>query len=193
MTKRKIKKGDVWSRHSFGSVVDVGAAAITVQNEYGKTWQVGPDLFNDEFLAVSSDPLDYVTIAKLSQTDLASKFEEFSRTAVTVNFNKKLDPKDLMAKVSDAFASSKNKPAAEAEVRRILQENLAGEERTLVGFHYGARDTFGRLHFTLVETDKNGQQTSLRPTDNSYDKRHRLVDPRTINWFIADGVKYVAK
>lgn len=189
-----IKKGNVWSRHSFGIVKEVGPSAVTVQNEYGKEWNVGLDLFNDEFKTVSNDPLDCKNTVKLSQTDLATKFEEFSRVAITVNFFKKLDQKELLAKISESFDKAKTKAAAQTEVRKVLAESLSGEERTLTGYHYGARDTFGRLHFTFVETGTDGTQVTFRPSDPKvYDKRHRLVDPRTINWFIADGTKYVLK
>lgn len=162
----KVEVGAAWSRHSFGKVLAVTPTAVTVENEAGKSWQVDPKLFADEFKTSSES--DFTKTESLSRTATIQKFENLVGQAVTVNFNKKVDKADLLKKV----CACKSNLAA---VIKTLEDGLDGEERTMTGYHRGARDDFGRLHFT--ELGQGG----------------RLVDPRTINWFIADGVKYVVK
>ena len=54
----------------------------------------------------------------------------------------------------------------------------------MIGRHYGEVTEFGRIKFIDMEEEK---------TPGTYDNRIRQVDPRTINWFIARGVKYEVK
>lgn len=60
-----------------------------------------------------------------------------------------------------------------------------GEERTMKGRHYGATDPGGRYHFVDMEQENDSSK--------DYDTRNRLVDPRTLNWLIVNGVKYQVK
>jgi len=66
-----------------------------------------------------------------------------------------------------------------------LKTALEGEERTMVGRHYGSQDEFGRIKFIDMDA-------KLDPAKD-YDTRQRLVDPRTLNWLILKGVKYIVK
>ena len=59
----------------------------------------------------------------------------------------------------------------------MLKDATAGEERTMIGRHYGVTDEFGRLRFTAMEKDGG----------------LRLVDPRTVEWAIIDNIKYELK
>lgn len=182
--------GQVWSRHSFGTVTGVSPTAIRVMNEFGREWEVDPKLFADEFSAVGTTTTGQVV--KLTQTELSTKFAELPRQAVTVNFNKKLDEKELIKQVQ--ALSGLTKPVFDKKVKELLSDGVRGEERTMMGYHYGGTDAFGRIHFTEIAPDKNGKQTMLKPADGkTYDARHRLVDPRTVNWFIAEGVRYEVK
>lgn len=159
------KVGASWSRHSFGKVTEVTAQAVTVKNEAGKTWQVDPKLFQDEFKTSSEN--DFSKVEKLSRTEVIQKFEGFVGQAVTVNFNKKVDAKELISK-AEGLASKKS-------IITLLKASLDGEERTMVGYHKGNHDDFGRLHFKEMDSGM------------------KLVDPRTINWFVTDGIKYMVK
>ena len=62
--------------------------------------------------------------------------------------------------------------------------DLKGEERTMVGRHYGTQDANGRVSFVDMEVETKA---------SGYDARMRLVDPRTLNYLIVGGVKYVVK
>ena len=185
-----IKPGFVWSRHSFGSVIKTTAQAVTVQNEVGKEWEVGLDLFKDEFEVVGFES-DHTETVKLSQTELSQKFLDLPRQVVSVNFNKKVEDKETLGLVQAAWVRSK--VAFDIKVKEILKDLLTGEERTMRGYHYGTRDGFGRIHFTELATYPTGGLSERAPTEGQYDKRHRLVDPRTINWFISEGIRYQVK
>jgi len=71
--------------------------------------------------------------------------------------------------------------AFKATVKRALE----GEERLMVGRHFGSLDVNSRLHFVDMQIAKDPSK--------DYDTRNRLVDPRTINYFICRGVKYQVK
>lgn len=172
MAKNKIEVGSVWSRHSFGTVVSVSKTQVLVRNEAGKEWPVGLDLFDDEFKTAKNGSFSSTT--KLSRTEIIEKFESLQRQAVVVNFNKKVDKADLISNIQKVFRSNAGIPGVE-QITKLVAADLDGENRTMTGYHFGNRDNFGRIHFTEV-----GQGA-------------RLVDPRTINWFIADDVKYEAR
>ncbi len=163
--------GEKWSRHSYGKVVGLNLVdnTVIVQNETGFEWQVGMPIFEKEFKLATP----FQKEEKLNQTDLIRKIEENQRIAMTVNFNKQVDEKTVADKVEGMIKEGKV-PTRRTLLKRV-RELLVGEERTMVGRHSGAKDDRGRLHFTDM------------------DKGPRLVDPRTINWAIIDGVKYVKK
>jgi hypothetical protein len=75
----------------------------------------------------------------------------------------------------------------EKAVKKNLADALTGEERTMVGRHYGRTDEFGRIKF--IDMEAPGGYDEAKDSDS----RQRLVDPRTINWAILRGVKYEVK
>ena len=87
------------------------------------------------------------------------------------------------------YPNKGGKILSEAEFKKkiasAVSDALVGEERTMVGRHYGSQDEFGRIRFIDMEEKKDDTK--------DYDTRQRLVDPRTICWLILRGVKYKVK
>lgn len=168
-----IAVGDKWSRHSYGTVVGKGYQTITVQNENGLKWEVGDEIFEQEFTVADQ----FVDTVKVTRTEMVEKIVAAARVCITVHFRKKPDHKDLVAFVESLLDGTVAKPQSSRALSTALKKATAGEERTMVGRHYGSADEFGRLQFTAMESGGG----------------LRLIDPRTVEWAIIDNVKYVLK
>lgn len=166
----KVKIGDKWSRHSYGKVVSVIGLQIDVENEAGLKWSIGRSIFEKEFnIAGQHETTEY-----LSRTEMVEKIRASSRLAMIVHFRKKPEHRVLVDFVANLVNSGKQLTSRTLSKR--LKTATAGEERTMVGRHYGTGDEFGRLHF--VDMEKGGL---------------KLVDPRTVDWAIIDNVEYKLK
>lgn len=169
----KLKGGDKWSRHSYGTVVSKGYQSITVENETGLRWEIGNDIFEQEFTVANQ----YADTVKVTRTEMVEKIVSAARICMTVNFRKKPDHKDLVAYVESVLDGSVPRPKSSRALSMALKNATAGEERTMVGRHYGASDEFGRLQFTAMESGGG----------------LRLIDPRTVEWAVIDNVRYELK
>ena len=182
----KIKVGEILSETQFYTVKSVNPKhnSITVQNDSGLEFQIQ----GESLIGALSSASQFTETIKVSRTELAEIFKAHPRTALTVNYNTKVDPKEVAKKISDIYPN-KGKMASKAEfdktVKAALKQALEGEERTMVGRHYNSMDEFGRVYFTDMNLPKD--------TFKNYDTRTRLVDPRTINWIIVNGKKYSHK
>lgn len=130
----------------------------------------------------------FTSTQKVSRTELAEIFKSHPRTAITVNFNTKVEEKEVVEKLTETYPNKGkmvSKTAFESTVKKAVKEALIGAERTMIGRHYGSVDDFGRIHFVDMSLTKDSSK--------SYDSRQRTVDPRTINWIIVNGVKYTQK
>jgi len=165
--------GDKWSRHSYGTVVGRDYYGTVVENETGMQWKVSKNIFEAEFNVASQ----YREEVKLSRTDMVDKIVSSARLVMTVHFRKKPEHKDLVTAVIDLLDGKIDRPASKRGLSMLLKKATDGEERTMVGRHYGTKDDFGRLQFTEM---KSGGGL-------------RLIDPRTVEWAIIDNVKYVLK
>lgn len=121
---------------------------------------------------------------KVSRTEMAEILLSHPRIAITVCYNKQVKEADVVKEIMEAYANTAPKEADKA-MKKAVKKALEGEERVMVGRHYGSKDDFGRLHFVDMEQE--------RGTNPTFDGRSRLVDPRTLNWIIANNVKYVIK
>lgn len=162
-----VQVGDVYSRHSFGRVVGITPYdGVVVQNEAGRTWSIGRDIFEAE-CHTATDVKEELEGNRTStvQALLAAPF-----MAATVIFRKQVDPND----VADALVEGAGE-ANKRDWRRKVKEVLAGETRVMVGYHRGQLDEHGRLKFTEVGVGD------------------RVIDPRTIEQVIVGGKKYTVK
>ena len=165
---RKLQVGDVYSRHSFGKIIELNPfqGSATIQNVNGDKWTIGLSVLELEFtIAKQYDEED-----KVSRTALIELIKGYPRTAMTINFNKKVDPKEAAKALENGKGTMSQK-----DWQALVSANQVGPERTMVGFHNNGYDEHGRLKF------------------QESDKGQRLVDPRTINWAIVNRVRLIVK
>lgn len=174
----EIKRGDKWSRLSYGKITDINGEDVTIENEDGKSWRISKDIFLAEFKVASS----VGNTTEVTQTDIINVVLSKPGTIMTVNFNKKVDEKEVKQKLVDIHTA---RTFSEADAKRAAKTILQGEERTMIGRHYHQIDDMGRLQFIDMELAKDPSK--------EYDVRLRKVDPRTINWVIVENIKYIVK
>lgn len=160
----QVKVGSFYSRHSFGVVTRVQRDRFALKNEDGFEWEVGRDILAQEF----SFSDQYAKTEEVSRTRALEILAENIRTAVTVNFHKKADAKEIAAELA-AGQGDLNKKQWAAKVEAAL----LGEERTMVGYHYNTHNEHGRLEFI------------------EHGKGPRTIDPRTVNYIIVNQIRYV--
>ena len=175
------------SETQFYSVEQIKGEKVQLKNDNGELIVV--DRPYVEKCLVSSDQI--TETKKMSRTDLINLFLTSSNVICTVNFNKKTDEKEIQKQLFDLYPNKGGKILSQAEYEKAIKKNLTnalqGEERTMVGRHYGRTDEFGRIKF--IDMEATGGYDEAKDTDS----RQRLVDPRTINWIILRGVKYEVK
>lgn len=162
---KKVKVGDVYSRHSFGKVkaIDNFNGMMTIENANGDSWNIGKEVVALEFSFANQ----FEDEEKISRTRMIEIMIEHPRTAMTINFNKKADPKAAAKALEGGKGSLSQK-----DWQALVAANQVGPERTMIGYHTCSFDEHQRLRF------------------QESDKGQRLVDPRTLNWMIVDRVKY---
>jgi hypothetical protein len=169
---KKVKVGSVYSRHSFGTVTDIAGDTFTVQNEKGDSWQIGRTILEKEF----SFAEQFDSEETVNRTRAIEVMVENPQTAMTIHYNKAPEVADKDGKIGVATALKNGQGAmSDKEWKKLVATQVAGEEREMIGHHFGAFDEHRRLHF--VESGKGP----------------RLVDPRTLNWLIVKRVKYTVK
>jgi hypothetical protein len=167
-----LKPGDKWSRHSYGEVLYADRRSIEVRNEHGLTWTINASLFEKEFNVADQ----FQKVEPVTRTEMVEKIVAAARLVMTVHFRKKPEHKTLVQTVTQLLDGDIDRPKPRA-LSALLKDAVAGEERTMIGRHYGVSDEFGRLRFTAMEKDGG----------------LRLIDPRTVEWAIIDNVKYELK
>jgi len=178
----KVEVGSIYSRHSFGKVVEKsvvtppGGQPITVlkiENADGSSFLVDGPILEMEFSF--ADQFDEEE--KLSRTALIEVLKDNPHTAMTVQYRKKTDHKD----VAKLLEEGKGSVTARTWNKRV-KDALAGEEATLVGYHTSSFDEHQYLRF--IKLNSSGS----RPGPN-----FRLVDVKKIDWIIVRRKKYVVK
>lgn len=181
----KLKVGSKLSETQFYNVIDIKNGEIDVVNDAGEEISL-PEGYV-ETLLVSAD--QFSETKEMSRTDVTNLFLSSTNVITTVNYNKKVDEKEVLKELNALYPNTGGKILSKAEYEKAVKKQLSGalkgEERTMVGRHYGSQDEFGRIRFIDMDEVKDPKK--------DYDTRQRLVDPRTINWFILRGVKYVVK
>ena len=157
----KVKVGSVFSRHSFGVATGLNHR-ISVRNTGGDEWELDRHIVEREFSFADQ----YDSEEQLSRTKAIEVMTENSHTAMTINYNKKPDPKV----VAPALKSGQGK-MSDDDWQAHVEKLMAGEERTIVGYHQNSFDEHQRLRFTEVTETGAGM---------------KLVDPRTLNWVVCN-------
>lgn len=173
------------SETQFYSVEKVQGNKVQLRNDYGESIVVD-DQYVEKCL-VASDEVEGTK--QMSRTDLTNLFLASTNVVMTVNYNKQVKEDEVKKQLHSLYPNKGGKILSESDFKKqvnaALSGALVGEERTMVGRHYGSQDEFGRVRFIDMEADKG--------TKPDYDGRNRLVDPRTLNWLILRGIKYVVK
>ena len=166
----KVKVGSVFSRHSFGKVLDKGTDRGTeyfkIQNLEGKTWTITADIVEAEFSFADQ----FETTETVSRTRAIEVLTENPYRSITISFRKKVDHKEVAKELAKG-----QEQLTKRQWTKKVKDLLAGEERTMEGYHTGTFDEHRRLRF------------------NESGKGARLVDPRTVDWMIVGRTKYKVK
>lgn len=170
----KLKVGAKASETQFYLVEKIVGNNVQLKNEGGEDIIVSREYA--ESCLTTADQFDKEE--KITRTEAATLLTANANVALTVNFNKQVDAKDVEKEIMDAYKNS-TPTQLEAAVKKAVKSAISGVERTMVGRHSGSITEFGRLNFTDM--------------DASGGNRTRQVDPRTLNWMIIKGVKYVVK
>lgn len=180
---KKLNQGEVLSETQYYKVAAfLPAGYVGLINDKGDKIKVDANYVNSSL----SSSAQFEKEEKVTKTRLAEIFSENKQLAMTVNFNKKVDEKDVVEGLASIYGNLKvgtTEVQLKKEIKKAL--NLKGEERTMVGRHYGSHDVNGRFHFIDMNIDKK--------EGVDYDSRQRLVDPRTLNYVIVGGTKYINK
>lgn len=185
MTKfTNLKEGEKLSETQYYTVVKVGREKVQVQNDHGE--MIVLDKPYVETCVNSS--LQFTEEKAITRTDAAAMFIACSSVALTVNFNTQVKEKEAKEAMYELYPN-KGKMVSEADFKKAIDASVKsiinGEERTMIGRHYGSVNEFGRVNFVDMEATKDSTK--------DFDSRMRQVDPRTINWMIIKGIKYKVK
>ncbi len=180
-----LSKGDVLSEQQFYVVEKVSKSDISLRTDAGEPIIVSTDYADSQLMSAKHFGEEKV----MTKTEAAAFLLANSGVAMTVNFNKQVKEADVKKELVALYPNKGGRILSESDytkrVSAILKTALEGEERTMVGRHYGELNDLGRVNFIDMEIAKD----STKANDN----RLRLVDPRSINWLICRGVKVVVK
>jgi hypothetical protein len=180
MNFKKLKKGNILSETQFYTVEIISRNRVQLKNDSGESIVVD-EAYVEKCLLSADQFTDTKTVTK---TEAASLFLGMSGVAMTVNFNKQVKESDVVKEIQSAYEDSTPKEFS-TKLKKAVKEALDGIERTMVGRHYGSVNELGRVSFIDMEEPKD--------LGKDYDTRVRQVDPRTINWIVCRGIKYVVK
>jgi hypothetical protein len=182
MKSKKLVVGSILSETSFFVVkaLDTKNQIVVVKDEFNNELNIGFD-YVDKILA-SADV--YETEEKKTMTELAEGFLNSARIAMTVAFYKKdvvKSGKKFKEEVANAVKKVQNAKVSEVEgllkdlIENPISKSTPGEFREMKGKHNGYMNKLGRVDFKDME-----DPTVLI----------KQVDPRSIQYYIVNGVKY---
>lgn len=181
MTKfSNLKKGEILSEIQFYTVEKIAADKVQLKNDEGE-FVVVDSKYVDNALT-SADQFEKEEV--VTKTVAAEIFLTHPYVSMTVCYNKQVKEADVVKEIMNAYEASSPKEI-ERSIKRAVKNGLNGVERIMRGRSLGHKDEFGRVAFIDMELDKT--------SGKEYDTRQRLVDPRTINWLIVNGVRYKVK
>lgn len=168
---RKVKVGSVYSRQSFGIVTSVGSK-IGIKNEKNDGWEIDKEILEKEFSF--ADQFDKEE--EVNRTQAIDVITDNPQTAMTINYNKAVDADDVAKALKSGQGSMSDK-----DWKALVKAQVAGEERTIIGHHFGGFDEHRRLQFFEIDSSKGPES------------KFKLVDPRTVNSVIVNRTKYTVK
>lgn len=175
-----LKVGEVMSESSHYVVKQIDRDVVHLQPDNGDLITVNKGYVEAGFLTSGEQEHSKQTITR---TEAAALLLANPYLALTVNYNKLVEAKEVEKEILTAHETSTPRDFSKA-VSSALKRALKGVERNMVGFHRGKLDDFGRLQFIDMKVERE---------ETEYDNRQRLVDPRTINFIILRDVRYTVK
>lgn len=175
----KLAVGDYLSETQYYQVIEKSDKQVKVRNERGYEFFVGHSIVEEGMYSAKQ----FDKKVELSRTQVCEILENAGDSIFTVNFNKQLKDKDVVAEILAAIEehggkSEVSKPL-KTRINAAVKKGVKGELRTLIGYLVQTEPKMGRSQVIDLEAPPN--------------QRYRLVDHRTINWLILKNVKYVAK
>ena len=167
---KQMKVGQNFSCISYLRVDKIDGDKITVKNQLGGAWFISKDLLVRDMW--SADHFDKEV--KVTMTDLSEIIQSCRDTIFTVSFKKKIDAKQVEAKLlSSTYADL----SVDAKMKEFSKQLVEGEACTLTGHLIDCDNFLGRSHMI----DLNAAAPN----------NVRQVDHRTIDYIIFKNVKYV--
>lgn len=177
---KNLKVSEKLSETQYYSVVKIVGDKVQLNNESGESIIVDSKYVDSCLFSASQ----FTETKNVNKTEMAALFINNPSVVMTVNFNKQVKEADVVTELMSTYENST--PAKiQQEFKKTIKKALEGVERTMVGFHSGNVDDFGRTHFIDMNVEKEIGKT--------YDTRNRLVDSRTINFLVLRGIKYIIK
>ena len=182
MDFKQLTKGEVLSESQYYTVEKIAGNRVQLVNDHGENIVVDENYVNNCLSSASQ----FSETKKVTKTELAEIVVSNARQSMTVCYNKQVQQKDVLAEISNIYGElgiGMTQKDFDKKIKAAL--NLKGEERVMVGRHYGNVDVNGRIQFIDMNIKRDGSK--------DYDTRQRLVDPRTVNYVIVGNVKYELK
>jgi hypothetical protein len=180
-TFKNLQPGQVLSETSFYKVEKIVGSQAQFKAEDGQSVVLNEGYINS-FL-ISGD--NYSKEEAVTRTEMSEILLKNPFRAMTANFNKQVKDTDIIKEIQEAYENATPKDFA-SKMKTAVKNGMAGEERTMKGYHFGSQDDFGRVHFIDMGIDRDFSKTT-------YDTRQRLLDTRTLNWLIVNDTKYTIK
>lgn len=175
MKEKAVEVGNFYSEKEIYKVEEVQGTEAVVTNTKGEQLAVSLEYLNN-----LSGPNDFTKTRHVTQTQIEQILSNSKGELIKVNFNKKPQGKNIAADLMRALREAKihSKPWNEIDkiVKRSVSAEVKGDERTLVGYPTKNGSDNGRVLVIDLELQE--------------ENKFRMVDTRTVNWLIVDGVKY---
>lgn len=177
---KKITVKTKFSEVQYYSVNKIVGTQVELENAQGESIVV--DKAYVENCLISADQFTKEeTVNKTTATEI---FTSNPGVVMTISFQKQTKEADVVAEITEAYENSTPKEFA-AKLKKAVKTGLNGIERVLVGYHNGIQDSFGR--YSAIDMD------IAKDSTKNYNVQLRLIDPRTINFLIVKGIKYIVK
>ena len=163
---KQLAVGNWFSGTRYYQAVEEKGDSVICKSQ-GKSIEISRDILEYEMHNSSV----YAEEQKISLTQVATQMAEANSKCFTVCFTTKVDEKMVQEKLK----SIKSKLSAD-QAKALAKEILVGKETQLTGRLSRAEGKLGRS--LVIDLPTQG---------------YRLVDHRTLRWFICDNVKYTIK
>jgi len=144
-------------------------------------------IFDEKDLNILNSASEFKGESKLNQTDLINVLMSNPKTVCSVYFQKQDKAKTKKAYNAEVEAQAEEAKQALLDsglkgITELLKNPISpvipGEMRLMQGYHFGTQDERGRINFMDMEDSK---------------KLVKGVDPRTIEYVIVNGIRYIKK